>query len=260
MILPGALPSAAIPAPPVATLRGVDKRYANGTVALAGVDLDLRRGEFVSLLGPSGCGKTTVLRLIAGLAEASAGSVAWPTGAKPDLGFVFQDATLMPWATALQNVTLPLRLKHLPARDAARRAEAALASVGLAGFANAYPRELSGGMKMRVSIARALVTEPSILLMDEPFAALDEITRHKLNDDLLALWAERQFTVLFVTHSVFESVYLSQRIVVMAARPGRIVADMATAAEAPRPASFRTSAPYGETCRLVSAKLEEAMA
>ena len=239
-------------------LHGVSKRYANGTIAVSGVDLDLADGEFVSLLGPSGCGKTTVLRMIAGLIEPSAGAIGWPSK-KPDLSFVFQDATLMPWATALHNVVLPLKIKHLPAHEAEQRAEAALESVGLAAFRNSYPRELSGGMKMRVSIARALVTEPNLLLMDEPFAALDEITRHKLNDDLLALWHHKRFTVAFVTHSVFESVYLSQRIVVMAARPGRIIADLATATPFPRDASFRTSAAYAQACRVVTDKLQDAI-
>jgi NitT/TauT family transport system ATP-binding protein len=245
---------------PVVELRGVSKRYANGTLALSGLDLVLRDGEFVSLLGPSGCGKSTVLRLVAGLGEPSAGRIDWQTAARPDIGFVFQEATLMPWATALRNVMLPLVLKHMPGKHAAPRAEAALAAVGLASFADAYPRELSGGMKMRVSIARALVTEPAILLMDEPFAALDEITRQKLNDDLLALWARSRFTVVFVTHSVFESVYLSQRIAVMAARPGRIIADLPMQAPVPRPASFRTSTDYAAACRIVSDKLHQAIA
>jgi NitT/TauT family transport system ATP-binding protein len=248
-------------------LRGVTKRFSNGTVAVTGVDLDLKTGEFVSLLGPSGCGKTTVLRMIAGLGDASAGTIEWPTSAHDwrgqpirDLGFVFQEATLMPWATALGNVTLPLKLRHMAPREARQRAEEALAAVGLGGFLQAYPRELSGGMKMRVSIARALVTAPKILLMDEPFAALDEITRQKLNDDLLALWAKAGFTVVFVTHSVFESVYLSQRIAVMAARPGRVIADLRIDASFPREASFRTSPQYAASCATVSAKLQEAIA
>jgi NitT/TauT family transport system ATP-binding protein len=252
---------------PVVQLRSVSKRYANGTVAVSGLDLDLTAGEFVSLLGPSGCGKSTVLRMIAGLGEVSAGRIDWPGAVHDnrgqpvrDLGFVFQEATLMPWATAQQNVMLPLKLARTPMREATERAAAALNAVGLAGFLNAYPRELSGGMKMRVSIARALVTEPKILLMDEPFAALDEITRHKLNDDLLALWAKTGFTVVFVTHSVFESVYLSQRIVVMAARPGRVIADLRTGIAFPRDVSFRTSPDYAARCRAVSNTLAEAIA
>ncbi len=251
---------------PVLEIRGVAKRFSSGTLAVTGVDLDLRAGELVSLLGPSGCGKSTLLRMIAGLGDPSAGRIEWPTTShdsqgRPlrDVGFVFQEATLMPWATALSNVMLPLTLKRVPKKEAASRAEAALANVGLGAFLRAYPRELSGGMKMRVSIARALVTEPKILLMDEPFAALDEITRQKLNDDLLALWARQRFTVLFVTHSVFESVYLSQRIVVMAARPGRVIADVAIDAPFPRDASFRTSPDYAAACRIVSAKLLEAI-
>jgi NitT/TauT family transport system ATP-binding protein len=244
---------------PLVRLRGVDKRYSTGTTAVTGFDLDVHEGEFASLLGPSGCGKTTVLRMIAGLSEPSGGTIEWPQR-RSDLGYVFQDATLMPWATAEKNVMLPLKLEGVPAREASARARAALASVGLESFASAYPRELSGGMRMRVSIARALVTEPPILLMDEPFAALDEITRQKLNDDLLALWAKLRFTVIFVTHSVFESAYLSQRIVVMAARPGHIVADMTTGTAIPRPPSFRTSSEYAALCRGVSERLIEATA
>jgi len=245
-------------------LRGVGKRFAAGTTAVSAVDLDIEQGQFVSLLGPSGCGKTTLLRMIAGLAEPTGGTIEWgtapdPRTGRPDLGFVFQEATLMPWASALANVVLPLKLRGLARGEAEARAAAALERVGLGEFKRAFPRELSGGMKMRVSIARALVTEPRILLMDEPFAALDEITRHRLNDDLLALWQTARFTALFVTHSVFESAYLSQRIVVMAARPGRIVADLATGNPLPRPADFRTSAEYGALCRTVSGRLEQAM-
>src|SRR5262245_47892533 len=192
---------------PVVALAGVDKTFANGVVALERLNLDVRQGEFVSLLGPSGCGKSTALRIIAGLSEPTSGRVAWRDGEASDgadprrIGFVFQEPTLMPWATVAANVRLPLKLKGL-APDAPARVTAALERVGLAGFAASYPRELSGGMKMRTSIARALVTEPALLLMDEPFAALDEITRFRLNDDLLVLWQSLGKTVAFVTHSV----------------------------------------------------------
>jgi NitT/TauT family transport system ATP-binding protein len=252
---------------PLVSIRNVSKQFANGTVAIRGVDLELRDGEFVSLLGPSGCGKSTLLRIIAGLGAPSAGTVEWPSAshdasgeAHPDLGFVFQDPTLMPWANALKNTMLPLTLAGVGNGEAEARSIEMLALVGLKGFEKSYPRELSGGMKMRVSIARALVTHPKILLMDEPFAALDEITRHKLNDDLLALWWQNRFTAVFVTHSVFESVYLSQRIVVMAARPGRVMADLRSEAPYPRDALFRTSAEYAHLCRVASGTLREAIA
>jgi NitT/TauT family transport system ATP-binding protein len=247
-------------------LEGVGKVFANGVVALDGVDLSVGEHEFVSLLGPSGCGKSTALRLISGLGAPSTGRIVWSDSgkharrARRDIGFVFQEPTLMPWATAWNNVYLPLRLAGAGRREAAEKVERALAMVGLSGFADAYPRELSGGMKMRVSIARALVTGPRILLMDEPFAALDEITRFRLNDDLLRLWQTHRWTVVFVTHSVYESVYLSNRIAVMAARPGRIVGEVRIDAGYPRGETFRTSAPYNDYCRRVSAKLHEAMA
>jgi len=247
----------------IVRLSDVGKVYSNGTVALDGVSLEVRAGEFLSLVGPSGCGKSTVLRLIAGLSQLSRGRIEWPeAGGAADqrLGFVFQEPTLMPWATVAANVFLPLRLKGVSREAAAPRIAAALARVGLEGFADAYPRELSGGMKMRVSIARALITEPSLLLMDEPFAALDEITRFKLNNDLLGLWQEQRWTVIFVTHSVYESVYLSSRIAVMAARPGRVVADLPVDAPYPRDETFRTSAAYNGFCRSVSAALQRAMA
>ena len=253
--------------PSVVSVRRVSKKFSNGTLAVRDVDLELRQGEFLSLLGPSGCGKSTLLRMIAGLGDVSAGQIAWPqsdntgvSGHGFELGFVFQEPTLMPWATTLANVVMPLSLKGVPKSQAREQAAAVLASVGLAGFENAYPRELSGGMKMRVSIARALVTKPRLLLMDEPFAALDEITRHKLNDDLLRLWEREHFTAVFVTHSVYESVYLSQRIVVMAARPGRIIADLAVDAPYPRDELFRTSPEYGRMCRIASDTLKKAIA
>src|SRR3984885_12752927 len=232
---------------PIVALRGVGKTFPSGTVALAGLDLDVREGEFLSLLGPSGCGKSTALRIIAGLTEPTQGVVDWTAAAKTEsenrLGFVFQEPTLMPWANVSNNVLLPLKLKGVPADKAGARVEAALDRVGLQKFPQAYPREMSGGMKMRASIARALVTEPAILLMDEPFAALDEITRFRLNDDLLRVFQAHELTVIFVTHSVFESVYLSNRVLVMSARPGRVIADLPIAAPYPRGEDFRTSQP-----------------
>ncbi len=223
----------------------------------------MRQGEFLSLLGPSGCGKSTALRIIAGLSEPTQGRVEWTAGAqtrKGDIGFVFQEPTLMPWTTVFNNVRLPLKLSGVAASTAAARVDAALERVGLQNFRSVYPRELSGGMRMRVSIARALVTEPELLLMDEPFAALDEITRFKLNDDLLTMWQALGTTVVFVTHSVFESVYLSSRIAVMAARPGRVSAELGIDAPYPRGAEFRTSSEYMVLCRRTSDALARAMA
>ena len=243
---------------PVVSCRNISKRFANGTLALSDVELDVFEYQFLSLLGPSGCGKSTLLRLIAGLSEPSAGTISWQ--GHPSLSFVFQEPTLMPWATALSNVMLPLRLASVHRDERRERAAAALVQVGLAGFEKSYPRELSGGMKMRVSIARALVTRPKVLLMDEPFAALDEITRFKLNNDLLELWQREGLTVIFVTHSVFESAFLSQRIAVMAARPGRFIEEVMLEASYPRTPEYRTSAQNNEYCRRASAALEKAMA
>ena len=241
------------------SLRGVSKTYDSGVVALGPIDLDVRKSEFVSLLGPSGCGKSTALRLIAGLSAATSGVVRVSDGGVGrSIGFVFQEPTLMPWTSVRENVRLPLKLAHVPHSEADARVGEALAQVGLAEFADAYPRELSGGMKMRVSLARALVTDPDILLMDEPFAALDEITRFKLNNDLLALWRNLSKTVVFVTHSVFESVYLSQRVIVMTPRPGRLAAEFRIAAAEPRSEEFRTSVEYAAHCREVSIALARA--
>jgi len=207
------------------SLSGIAKRFANGIEALRDLSFGVTEGEFVSLLGPSGSGKSTVLRLAASLLAPDAGQIDWPES-KPEIGFVFQEPTLMPWADALANVRLPLDLKCIPRAEAAPRAAAALARVGLKGFEHAFTRELSGGMKMRVSIARALVAKPKLLLLDEPFAALDEITRNTLGDDLKRLWREDGLTVLFVTHSVSEASYLSSRVLVMTPRPGRVGADI----------------------------------
>jgi NitT/TauT family transport system ATP-binding protein len=211
------------------TLLSVDhvgKRFDNGTEALSGLSFQIRNGEFVSLLGPSGCGKSTALRLIAGLIAPDNGAIAW-TGVRPEMGFVFQEPTLMPWADARANARLPLDLKGVTRTEATARAQDALTRLGLKDFTTAYPRELSGGMKMRVSIARALAAKPKLLLMDEPFAALDEPTRQALNDDLLRLAREDRMTVIFVTHSVTEASYLSDRVLVMTPRPGRIKAEIA---------------------------------
>ena len=263
-------------------LSQVARRFPNGTQALADLSFDIAQGSFVSLLGPSGCGKSTALRLVAGLLTPDSGEIAWSGASasksaaaarkhndvrgfasgratqqnKPELGFVFQEPTLMPWATALANVRLPLELKRIPRGEADARAQAALARVGLGGFANAYPRELSGGMKMRVSIARALAAQPKVLLMDEPFAALDEPARAALNDDLLRLWREDGMTVIFVTHSVAESTYLSQRVLVMTPRPGRIAADI----ELPEGPCDRLSAQFLASQKLVSDALGKAAA
>lgn len=246
---------------PIAVKLGaVTKVYDNGVTALGPFDLEVARGEFVALLGPSGCGKSTALRLIAGLTAPSSGTVrvshrTSEPHAGHAIGFVFQEPTLMPWASVRDNVRLPLRLTHVPAAEADRRIDEALAQVALTEFAGAYPRELSGGMKMRVSLARALVTNPDILLMDEPFAALDEITRFRLNNDLLELWRKLQMTIVFVTHSVFESVYLSQRVLVMSERPGRISAEFRIDSAEPRDEDFRMSASYAAYCRDVSKAL-----
>jgi len=251
---------------PLIQLARVDKVYANGTEAVRDVNLSIGSAQFVSLLGPSGCGKSTLLRMIAGLGNVSRGEIHWPQARydsrgnpERNLGFVFQEPTLMPWATVFQNVYLPLKLKGVSRERAEQPIREVLETVGLEQFAQAYPRELSGGMKMRVSIARALVTHPSVMLMDEPFAALDEITRFRLNNDLLHLWAGHEWTVIFVTHSVYESVYLSNRIVVLAARPGRIIADIPIEAPYPRDENYRTSELYNRYCRQVSAELHRAM-
>jgi NitT/TauT family transport system ATP-binding protein len=243
---------------PLIEMEGVYKQYGTGVMAISDMSLSIEQGQFVSFLGPSGCGKSTALRMIAGLAEVSAGKIL-VNGNEPgsasgpnDVGFVFQEPTLMPWANVFDNVYLPLRLGGMSRKAATPRVEEVLAQVGLSKFAKSYPRELSGGMKMRVSIARAVVTKPRLLLMDEPFAALDEMTRFKLNNDVLRLWQDNGLTVIFVTHSVYESVYLSNRVVVMAARPGRVVADIPIPGAYPRAENFRTTPDYNESCQIVS--------
>lgn len=257
-----AVAAAAFTGHPAVELLGVSKTYANGTAALAPTDLTLREGEFVTLLGPSGCGKSTLLKMVAGLLPPSDGRVRlWrrPAGQLHEggrrLGFVFQDATLMPWARVAANVRLPLDLARTPRAEADARVAQALALVGLQGFERHRPRELSGGMRMRVSIARSLVTEPALLLMDEPFGALDEITRNRLDDDLLALWAAQKLTVLFVTHSIHEAVFLSQRVLVMGARPGRVVQEHCIDEPHPRAPAWRVSTAFAAHARALQDSL-----
>ena len=246
--------------PRVLDMARIDKTFTGGVRALRQMSLQVNEGDFISLLGPSGCGKSTALRLIAGLIPPTSGRITWEGGmATGDLGVVFQEPTLMPWATVAQNVYLPFRLRGQGFGTVKSRVAEALDLVGLAAFHDAYPRELSGGMKMRVSIARALVTGPRLILMDEPFAALDEITRQKLNNDLLAMRDKIGCTVIFVTHSVFESVFLSDRIIVMAPRPGRVVQEIQIDAPYPRTMEFRTSASYAAHAQVVSEALSHAM-
>ncbi|MGH2344277.1 MAG: ABC transporter ATP-binding protein [Chloroflexota bacterium] len=249
---------------PLVRLLNVSKAYGNGTVALRGVDLSVSHGEFISLVGPSGCGKSTILRIVAGLGPVSAGTVRVadlpPERARrdrQDMAFVFQDATLLPWRTVIRNVVLPLQLRHMPKAERKARAMDALETVGLTGFAREYPRQLSGGMKMRVSIARALVARPKLLLMDEPFGALDEMTRGRLNVELLRIVALAGWTVLFVTHNVFEAVFLSSRVVVMSPRPGRIVADLPIDLPYPREPELRTSLEFNMAVGRVLSHLQE---
>ena len=246
--------------PALLEMAGISKVF-NGTItALDGMNLTLNEGDFLSLLGPSGCGKSTALRLIAGLMRPTTGRIHWHgQHDRGDIGVVFQEPTLMPWATVAKNVWLPFRLRGQSFASVQDRIATALDLVGLGKFADAYPRELSGGMKMRVSIARAFATNPRVILMDEPFAALDEITRQKLNDDLLALKSKIGCTVIFVTHSVFESVFLSDRIVVMAARPGRVVQELTVDAAYPRDMAFRTSLGYAGHTQVVSEALRRAI-
>ena len=243
----------------------IEKTYPNGTRALDEVRLAIARGEFVSLLGPSGCGKSTLLKMFAGLEEPSHGHLRWwgknlATVGTPGhtLAMVFQEATLMPWASVADNVRLPLDLRRMPRQQSTQRVDAALALVGLERFHQAYPRELSGGMQMRASIARALATQPNLLLMDEPFGALDEFTRNRLDADLRAIWGRQDLTVVFVTHSIYEAVFLSSRVIVMAARPGRVIADIAIDAPGPRDDAFRTSPAFLAYCKTLSDYLTQA--
>jgi len=242
---------------PAVALQDVAKTFASGTQALAPVTLKIEPGSFVSVVGPSGCGKSTLLKIIAGLVEPSSGMVTRIADKPGDIGYVFQDATLMPWANVRDNVSLPLQLRGDD--GGTQRTDEALARVGLMQFADSYPRALSGGMGMRVSLARALLTNPRLLLMDEPFAALDEFTRFKLNDDLLALWKESKWTVVFVTHSIREAVFLSQRVIVLSPRPGHVVADIAVNLPPERDEATRLSHAFADECARVTSALNGAM-
>jgi NitT/TauT family transport system ATP-binding protein len=240
-------------------LEGIGRRFANGTLALDDINASIGEGEFIALLGPSGCGKSTLLRLLAGLDAPDAGKIIWnnePPAAKK-IGFVFQDATLLPWASAAENVYLPLRLAGRGRAETRPLVAETLARLGLAGFENTKPSALSGGMRMRVSIARALVSKPSLLLMDEPFAALDEFTRHRLQADLRALWREAGTTIVFVTHSIYEAAYLASRILVMTPRPGRIAAVMSS--ELPESAERRTDPAYAALVAEITRTLHAVM-
>ena len=252
---------------PAVEVLSAEKTYPNGTQALLPVDLTIEEGEFVTLLGPSGCGKSTLLKMVAGLLEPTDGRlhlwrkpVAQLDESGKKMAFVFQSPTLMPWASVQTNVRLPLDLAGVPRAEADARVTEALALVGLSKFANALPRALSGGMQMRVSIARGLVTQPDLLLMDEPFGALDEITRHKLDADLLDLWRKKKLTVIFVTHSIHEAVFLSSRVVMMAARPGRVVEEFRIDAPYPRTADFMVSPEFSRYAKLLQDSLLRASA
>jgi NitT/TauT family transport system ATP-binding protein len=231
-------------------LEGVTKRYRNAEVAVEGISLTVNRGEFVTFLGPSGCGKSTLLKLVSGLSPVSDGTVRvngmTPENARELVSFIFQDATLLPWRTVERNVGLGMELEHAARLERKERVARMLDLVSLSHVAKRYPRQLSGGMKMRASIARALVSRPRILLMDEPFAALDEMTRDRLNEELLRLFSEQKWTVLFVTHSVAEAVFLSTRVVILAAHPGRVAHEIDVNLPWPRTAETRESKAFEE--------------
>jgi NitT/TauT family transport system ATP-binding protein len=241
---------------PEIVLDNVSKQFRNGALALRNISMQVQKGEFVSLLGPSGCGKSTLLRLVSGLTPATSGSVAvngmTPANARELMSFIFQDATLLPWRTVEQNVGLGLELEHAARPTRREKVAKMLELVSLTQVAKRYPRQLSGGMKMRVSIARALVSRPRILLLDEPFAALDEMSRDRLNEELLRLYLEQQWTVLFVTHSVAEAVFLSTRIVILAPHPGRIAHVVPIDLPWPRTAEMRLTEGYEEEVARVS--------
>jgi NitT/TauT family transport system ATP-binding protein len=234
---------------------GVSMVYPDGTHALQSTSFGVRPGEFVTVVGPSGCGKSTLLRIASGLNPPTTGRVDVD---RDGLGYVFQDSTLLQWRTVRRNVELLAELRGIPKAERAARARDAISLVGLDGFEDKYPRQLSGGMKMRASLARSLVLDPGVFLFDEPFGALDEITRERLNDELLNLFADRRFATLFITHSIYEAVYLSTRVLVMSARPGRIVGDFPVPFEYPRRPELRFEPEFAELTGQVSHALREA--
>jgi NitT/TauT family transport system ATP-binding protein len=242
-------------AAPALTFSDVTKRFPDGTMALAGVNLQASLGEFVSVVGPSGCGKSTLLRIAGGLTDPTDGSVRVPTG---HIGFVFQDPTLLPWRSVQANVELPGELRHLPRDERRRRADAAIKLVGLEEFAQHRPRTLSGGMRMRVSLARSLTLQPELFLLDEPFGTLDEISRQRLNDELLALFLSQRFAALFVTHSVIEAVYLSTQVTALSARPGRVLGQFEVPFDYPRAPELRFDPAFTRIAARVSACLRDA--
>ena len=252
---------------PVVEVLSADKVFANGTRALSPINLTIQPGEFITLLGPSGCGKSTLLKMIANLLEPSDGRLLWWRQNYDQVGspgrklvMVFQDATLMPWSRVQNNVRLPLDLAGDDRTQADAKVAAALELVGLKGFENHYPRQLSGGMQMRASIARSLVTKPNLLLMDEPFGALDEITRNKLDADIIQLWWRKKLTVIFVTHSIYEAVFLSTRVIVMAARPGRVLKEVLIDEPHPRTDAFRVTQKFAAYAKELSELLAQASA
>jgi NitT/TauT family transport system ATP-binding protein len=251
-----------MPPAPIVRLDQVAKRFGDGPLVIDGLNLTVEDGEFVSLIGPSGCGKSTVLRLVAGLSPASGGNVtvggSAPETSSVEVAFVFQDPALLPWLNVFQNAALPLGLRGRPAEECRAAAARTLALVGLADRPKAYPRQLSGGQKMRVSLARALTLSPRLLLLDEPFGALDEMTRQRLNEELLALRERQRWTALFVTHSVAEAVFLSDRVVVLAPPSGRVQAEIAIPLPKPRTAETRLSPAYLDLVVEVSRRLREA--
>ena len=233
----------------VVAFEGACKVFPDGTEAVQQVSFAVRRGEFVSVVGPSGCGKSTLLRMASGLSPETSGRV---DRAVQNVGFVFQDATLLPWRTVQRNVELLAELEGVPRADRSRLAAEAIRLVGLEGWENHYPKALSGGMKMRASVARALTTKPPLFLLDEPFGALDEITRGALNEELMRLYVSEQFAAIFITHSISEAVYLSSRVLVMSPRPGRIVAEVPVPFEYPRSPDLRFDPEFGNLASEVS--------